>query len=356
MVRELFCAGLILAASGQATSEAGRSWPRPGYRALGVDSVRIAELFRRVEDRTFPGIDGIVIVRRGALVGEAYFGGYGPDRDHDLRSATKSVTSLLVGAAIDRGLLTLDTSVVSFFPEYRPPAGWSAGQQRLTLIDLLTMRSGLACDDFDATSPGNEARMYPTSDWLRFFFAIPDGAAPPGQRFSYCTAGVVLAGELLSRAVHESVPAFAARVLWQPLGITSARWASTPTGGTMTGGNLRLTPRDMARLGQLMLDHGRVRGTQVVSSKWVERSCRPIVDEPDTGYRYGLLWWIRNPIVDSLPIPSCHASGNGGQKIYLFPSVDLVVVFVGRNYDHARLGHRQPAEILARYILPAVTP
>jgi CubicO group peptidase (beta-lactamase class C family) len=348
----VFLAGSLAIAS----SLSAQSWPRLAFREAGIDSARIEGLFARIRDRTFPGIDGLVIVRHGGLVAEAYFNGYGPDRPHDIRSATKSVTSILVGIALDRGWLTLDTTVVSFFAEYRPSAGWDSVHAALRLRDLLTMRTGLACDDFEQDSPGNEEKMYPRADWTRFFFQIPPGSSPPGSRFSYCTAGVTVLGELLARAVRQRIPAYADAVLWRPLAIRDARWRPTPTGGTMTGGNLELTPRDMAKLGQLYLQRGEFGGERVLSATWVERSCRAEVDEPDSGYQYGFLWWIRNPLTDSTAIPSCHASGNGGQKIFVFPSADLVVVFTGSNYNVARLGHGQPVVILNQYILPALDP
>ena len=321
----------------------------------GIDSARIAELFERTSKGEFPGVDGIVIARHGVVVAESYFNGYSADRRHDTRSATKSVTSLLVGIAIDQKQLSLDTSVVAFFPDYRPAGGWDSARSELRLRDLLTMRTGLACNDFVDESPGNEEGMYPKADWTRFFLEIPDAPEHAGERFSYCTAGVMLAGELLARAVHRPVADFAEEKLWRPLGISGAAWARTPTGSARTGGNLELTPREMVKVGQLMLDKGRVRGRQVVSSGWLEQSCSPQVDESDTRYRYGFLWWLGNPQTDDPALPSCHASGNGGQKIFVLPTADLVVVFTGSSYNKARYSHQQPVLLLNRFILPALT-
>jgi CubicO group peptidase (beta-lactamase class C family) len=349
----ILCTALSAGLPG-ATGSQDPDLPRLTFGQAGIDSARVARLIERIQEGTFPGIDGLVIVRHGGLVAEAYFNGYGPDRPHDTRSATKSVTSILVGIAVEHGRLSLDTTIVSFFPEYRPAQGWDPAHAAIRLRDLLTMRTGLACDDFEEDSPGNEERMYPEPDWTRFFFRIPPGASPPGARFSYCTAGVAVLGEVLARAVGQSVSSFAEAVLWRPLGIHDARWRPTPTGGTMTGGNLELTPRDMAKLGQLYLRRGEYGGRRVLPRAWVERSCHAEVNEPDSGYHYGLLWWVENPLTASTAIPSCHASGNGGQKIFVFPSADLVVVFTGSSYNVARLSHRQPVAILNQYILPAL--
>jgi CubicO group peptidase (beta-lactamase class C family) len=338
-------------------------WVRAGYREAGLDSARIAAMLDGIRAGTYPGIDAVLIARRGRLVVDAYFGGTGSDSLHDLRSATKSVASMLVGAAVARGRLAVDTPVVAFFPEYRAAGGWPAGLARTTVADLLTMRAGRACDDFDAHSPGNEERMYPAADWTQFFFAVPPSPGHgPGERFSYCTAGVALLGELLARATGAPVPAFADSVLFGPLGIARAAWRPTPTGGTFVGGNLHLRPRDMAKLGQVMLDAGRWQGRQVLPAAWVRTSAAPHVREAgDIGtgagaLEYGYLWWRRNPITDTTRLPSYHASGNGGQKIFVVPDAGLVVVFTGRNYNRARYGHAQPVALLNRYVLPALRP
>ncbi len=342
----------LLLSSGSAST---RDWARISYADAGVDSLRIVDLFQRTANGEFPYVEGIVIVRHSGLVAESYYHGYGPDRPHDIRSATKSITSLLIGIAIDQGKLSLDTSVVSFFPEYRPAAGWDAGHRELRVRDLLTMRTGLDCDDDVDASPGNEGRMYPTGDWAKFFLEIPDAPEHAGEKFSYCTAGVALLGELLARAVHRPVASYAEEQLWKPLGISGATWRLTPSGGAMTGGNLELTPRQMARIGRLMLDHGKANGKQIVSAGWVEQSCAAQVDEAESRTRYGMLWWLRNPLTDDPSLPSCHASGNGGQKIFVFPTADLVVVFTGSSFNRARYSHQQPVLLLNRFILPALT-
>lgn len=223
--------------------------PRLDFRQAGIDSARIAEPLERIRDRTFPGIDGLVIVRHGGVATEAYFNGYGPDHPHDTRSVTKSVASILVGMPVERGRLSLDTTIVSFFPEYRPERGWDSAHAAIRLRDLLTTRTGLACDDFEADSPGNEERMYPERDWTRFFFRIPPGPSPPGAQSSYYTAGVAVLGEVLARALGQSISSYAEAVQWRPLGVRDARWRLTPSGAAMTGGNLQLTLRDMAKVG-----------------------------------------------------------------------------------------------------------
>ncbi|NJK45307.1 MAG: serine hydrolase [Pleurocapsa sp. SU_196_0] len=190
---------------------------------LGIDAFTI----RDIRDK-HPLIDGVSVGVGDAFVAEAYFNGYTAATPHDLRSATKSITSLLVGIAVDRGLLRLEQPITTFFPDQTPHASW---HEAITVQHLLTMSSGLDCDD-NANTAGNEERMYVSSDWIKFFFAIPR-TRPPGQVHAYCTAGVVLLGEIVSRVARQPLPEFARTHLFQPLEILEAHWemrrAASPT-------------------------------------------------------------------------------------------------------------------------------
>ena len=200
---------------------------------------------------TLPGSHGLssmVVLRHGKPVLERYWNGFDKDTMHDMRSATKSITSLLVGIAADQRLLSgVDEPVALRLEGAYPNA--PALKQDMRLRDLLTMSSGLACDDFDSGSPGNEENMYPKNDWVSFFVNLPSIAAP-GTRTRYCTAGVVALGRVVAEASKKSIPDFAAANLFAPLGVNTVRWASFDGGRqTDTGGHLYMRPRDMARVG-----------------------------------------------------------------------------------------------------------
>jgi CubicO group peptidase (beta-lactamase class C family) len=325
-------------------------WPTASADAVGLDPAPLQAAANAIGEGTFRNVDSLLVVRQGRLVHETYFNGFDRERLHDLRSATKSITSALVGIAIDEGLLTgVDERVL-------PRLGGSAGlrnadprKDAITIEHLLTMTPGLACDDWNAASPGNEEKMYDERDWVRFVLDLPM-VADPGTRFGYCTGGVVALGALVGNAAGQRVDAYARQVLFGPLGIARAEWQLTPTGAVDTGGHIRMRPRDMAKLGQLFLQRGLWNGQRVVSEAWVERSTsfrvRTVSNE-----EYGYLWWRRATQRNGTAVQTFYAVGNGGQQIIVAPGLDLVAVFTGSNYDTSAVF---PQQIFDRYVLTAV--
>jgi CubicO group peptidase (beta-lactamase class C family) len=325
-------------------------WQTASADSVGLDPAPLEAAVNAIGEGAFPDVDSMLVVRQGRLVHEAYFNDFDRERLHDLRSATKSITSVLVGIAIDQGLLTgVDERVL-------PRLGGGAGlrnadprKDAITVEHLLTMTPGLACDDWNAASPGNEEKMYKERDWVKFILDLPM-VADPGTRYGYCTGGVVTLGAVIGNASGRRADAYAREVLFGPLGITRAEWELTPTGAVDTGGHIRMRPRDMAKLGQLFLQRGLWNGQRVVSEAWVERSTsfrvRTVSNE-----EYGYLWWRRLTQRAGAPVPTFYAIGNGGQHIIVAPSLELVAVFTGSHYDGSGL---LPQQIFDRYVLTAV--
>jgi CubicO group peptidase (beta-lactamase class C family) len=320
----------------------------------GLDRAVATRLVGRVVDGTYKDLHGILVYRAGRLVIEEYFYEYDRDRVHQMRSASKSVVSTLVGIAIDRGVLSGDGELVLKRLPYEAYANADPRKGRLTLRDLLTMRSGLACNDWDGSSPGNESRVYQSQDWVKFVLDLPM-VEPPGTHGQYCSGNVAVAGRMVERATGTPLPSFAQQQLFTPLGIDAARvrWNYTlSASNAATFAQLYLRPRDMLKLGVLFQQRGRWQGRQIVSREWVERSTArwSVVGDQD----YGYFWWHQWADV-ALPggnrrVDMVVATGNGGQKIYLVPSLDLVVVMTGGNYNA-----QSPAmAIMAKELLPAV--
>jgi CubicO group peptidase (beta-lactamase class C family) len=285
---------------------------------------------------------------------EEYFYDYDGDRPHQMRSLTKSVVSILAGIAIDRGLLESDTTLVTKHLPYERYANPDPRKAELRLRDLLTMRSGLACDDWDVTSPGNESRMYQSQDWVKFVLDLPM-AEQPGTRGHYCSGNAAVTGRIVERASGMPLPAFAQRNLFTPLGIRAGdvRWSFTlSASNAATFSQLYLRPRDMLKLGLFFQEQGRWNGRQVVSRDWVTRSTKQWSTVGDQAYGY--FWWHQWVNAETAGGPRrvdmIVATGNGGQKIYLVPSLDLVVVMTGGNYNVNSPG----TAIMAKEILPAV--
>lgn len=311
-----------------------------------------ARVVNGVLDSRYPEVRSILVHHRGRLVLEEYFYGYNQSRMHQMRSLTKSVISLLAAAAIDRGMLRADEPVIARLG-YDSLANPDARKARITLTDLLSNQSGLACDDRDAASPGNEVKLYDAPDWIRAFLDLPV-LAEPGTIGRYCSFGILTAGRVIERAAGMPLPAFAQEVLFTPLGIPDAhwRWAFVLDDSQRNEfGQIYLRPRDMLKLGLLIQQHGRWRGRQVISRSRIEAAVakQSRVDDSD----YGLGIWHRwyNVATPSGPqrVETIMLSGNGGQKVYVVPALDLIVVFTGGAFNS-----ESPVNaIMARDLLPS---
>lgn len=308
----------------------------------------------------FNRITSVLVARHGRLVYEKYFDESTVDTLRNTRSATKTITGMLVGIAIDRGFLEgVDVPVMSFFPDKRPVENADPRKEELTVEDLLTMSSILECDDSNRFSRGNEERMYLVEDWIKFTLDLPVKGypswtpkpkdSPYGRSFSYCTAGAGVLAGVLERATGMTVVEFAEKNLFTPLGITEADWQFTSLGLAFTGGGLSLRSRDLLKLGQLYADDGTWKGTRVISENWVNASTQPHV-RIDEETEYGYLWWLRTFESGKKDFPSFYMAGNGGNKICIFPKDDSVVVITSTNYNSPDM-HKQTDEILSEYIL-----
>jgi CubicO group peptidase (beta-lactamase class C family) len=307
-----------------------------------------------VLDGTWPDVHSVLVYHQGRLILEEYFYGYRAERPHQMRSATKSVVSALAGIAASRpGGTALTSPVLARLPytAYDHP---DPRKQQITLEHLLTMRSGLACDDHDARSPGNESKLYETPDWVKATLDLPL-VRQPGELALYCSGGVAVVGRLTERAVGKSLPDFAQEALFAPLGITRAdwRWNYDLSHRNREYSQIHLRPRDLLKFGLLFAQGGQWAGQQVVPAAWVRASLAPQTDIKGTGYSY--FWW--QPYLNvEMPggmrrVDYSSVQGNGGQKIYLMPQHELVVVFTGGDYNS---GASPPNRIMATLILPAL--
>lgn len=328
-----------------------------GAHAQQLDAVTTA-----IDAGEFKQITSVVVSQRGKLIYERYFDKEGADGLRNTRSVSKTVAGMLVGVAVDRKLLRVDTKVLPHFPEMRPLANPDARKDNITVEDFLTMSSLLECDDDNQLSRGNEESMYLIEDWSRFAADLPirgfpewrprPEKSPYGRAFSYCTAGVTLLGPLLERVSKQSVPDFAAANLFKPLGITQVKWQFQPKGSAMTGGGLQMRSVDLAKLGQLYLNGGRWEGKQIISSEWVRQSIAPHANARE-GFDYGYLWWLQKLKVDGREVPSYSMAGSGGNKVFVLPEQEAVVVITTTNFQ-VRGAHPLSEKLLTSLILPTL--
>ncbi|HEY0232427.1 MAG TPA: serine hydrolase [Dokdonella sp.] len=358
-------AGAGAAVAYQVPETLADGWPVGDATKLGWNTARFGGLEGRVADQTWKGITSVVVAQHGTLVYEHYFNDGARDHLNDIRSASKSVTALLAGAAIDRGLIAnVQAKVYAYFPDKplrQPP---DPRKQAFVLEDLLTMSSLWECDDDNAFSSGNEERMYVSEDWLQFALDLPikgfapwmkkPAESPYGRTFSYCTAGAFVAGAVVERATHRRLDAFAADVLERPLGISAVKWNVSPDGTAMGGGGTRYRSRDLAKLGELLVDGGRWNGRQVVSKDWIEASTTPHAQARDDA-EYGYLLWRFHFPLEGKDTTVWAMSGNGGNYVFALPERQLVAVVTSTAYNQ-RYAHPQSQELFRDFILTALPP
>ena len=325
-------------------------WPVGTLEDAGIDRARITALVNRIRATPLDSIHAsqihaLLIARHGKLVLDESFHGTNPDAPHDTRSASKSFTSVLIGAA----KLPLSTPVYATMgvPTDDPR------KKAMTVEHLLTQSSGLDCDDDDDKSPGNEDVMQSQTaqpDWYRYTLDLKN-IRRPGEKSVYCSCQPNLAGGVLGRVTGRWLPDLFRDLVAEPLQIRQYAMNLMPTGDAYMGGGLRLLPRDFLKLGQLMLDGGRWHGRQIVSAAWAKQSTSPQTTIGDR--KYGFLWWMADYPYRGRTVRSYFAAGNGGQIVVVVPELDLVIAFLGGNYSD-RVARLPQSVIVPDDILPAV--
>lgn len=263
-----------------------------------------------------PRLHSLLISQDGELVFEQYYNGRGSSQPANMKSASKSVISALVGIAIERGDIEgLDQTVAGHFPQRMADA--PARKRSITIENLLTMQSGL-----ETTSNRNYGRWVASEDWVGFALDQPM-VSEPGTEMIYSTGSTHLLSAIIERASGMSTRRFAEQYLAAPLDINLAYWSQDPQGIHFGGNNLEMTPRDMLAFGRLYLNDGRYNGERILPREWIEQSFRPHADSPrGQGRHYGYGWWLRELAGMQIPM----AWGYGGQFIFVIKPLDMVVV------------------------------
>jgi CubicO group peptidase (beta-lactamase class C family) len=269
-----------------------------------------------------------------------------PGQLANVKSVSKSIISALIGIAVSRGVIKgVETPIATYFPRLRDDP--DPRKRRITIEDLLTMRSGLESTSFD-----NYGRWVGSRHWVNFVLARPM-TADPGTTMEYSTGSTHLLSAILTRATKSDTHRFAQAALAAPLGFTLARWPRDPQGIYFGGNDMLLTPRQMLRFGELYLRRGELTGRQIVPGDWVDTACVPRGRSrfnPDQQYGYG--WWTRT----FAGREGCFAWGFGGQYILIFRELELVVVTTSAaDVSDERRGHRRAIfDIIERHILPRI--
>lgn len=332
-------------------------WPTYGWStadpaAHGLDPARLEEACQHIA-RNCPTRFSLLVVRNGYLVLERYFNGSGAAQANNIKSMSKSILAVLTGMAIEEGRIRgVEQKLADFYPEYFHE-NLDPRKFDITLEHLLTMRAGFEWAENTAISD----RMWLSSDWHRHIIDSPL-TDNPGEVWNYNTGLSHLVSGILTTVSGISTRAYAESRLFGPLGMTCHRWSQDPRGYYFGGSEVWLTARDLARFGLLALRRGRWEDRQLVSEQWMAESMRMRCATtsfhsafPDRDYGYH--WWG----INLSGHPAIEASGYGGQNIFLFPDLDLMVVTTARSDIPLTswVPYTEPYDFINRFILPAVT-
>lgn len=306
------------------------------------DRVSIEEVFSHGE--TIPSLRSILVQKNGQLLGEKYFRDVTPTRAYNIKSASKSVIALLVGIAIDEGYIdSLDVPISTYFPEYFARDN-DPLKKSITIQDLITMRAGLA-----STSSPDYGKWVASRSWIRYALNQPF-VEDPGGRMVYSTGSTHLLSVIITKATGMSTKRFAERYLFGPMDIRVGGWDRDPEGYYMGGNNMALTPADMLKIGQMVLDEGVYNEQRIVSKEWLIESFRTYTFSNFNPYGYGYGWWKQK--VNGYQ--TIFAWGYGGQYIFIIPELDATVVLTSNLLvANQRRSYKRPVfQYMERYIIP----
>jgi len=341
--------------------ETDDGWECADLADAGINKERIIKCVNRIKNGKYNDIHSLLIVKDGKLVIEEYFGANGKicgpfvnkvfrDRIHFQSSVAKSIISAAMMIASDKGYIKdFEEPLFKYFSEFSYLN--NEKKQKIKLKHILSMSSGLDWDErsYGFNDPRNTAYQWMKSDHhIRFVLERPV-ADEPGTVFNYGGHNMMLAAEIIKRSTGVPVDKFAEKYLFYPLGIRKYKWLDKDTLVTLRTGGLSISPRSMAKIGQLYLNKGNWKGTQVIPEDMINESVRAHVKNSNDGYGY--MWWRRREKVNNKIISSVYAIGGGGQFIFLFHDLDMVVVFTANNKTNRWASRAY--DMLRKYIIPA---
>jgi CubicO group peptidase (beta-lactamase class C family) len=343
--RIIFCVVFILLFSLRSIvwSESSDYWPNQGWRISspeeqGISSEDLADMISIIMYAP-NSIDSVTVIRNGYIVLDAYFYPFQKNSAHIIHSCTKSITSTLIGIAIDKGYIKdVHHGLLDFFPEM-PPGNMTEEKKGITLENVLTMATGLECRDSYKYKWQGLRNMRKSNNWTQYMLDLPMEEAP-GQRFEYCNGATYLLSAIIQKRTGMRSLKFAKDNLFEPLGISEVKWELNPHGIDVGYGRMWLKPHDMAKFGWLFLKNGKWNGKTIVSEEWVKAATRGYVEA--TLYdQYGYQWWIDN---EGYYV----AVGYAGQRIFVVPKFDMVVVFTSHQ------SFTKPDMLMKDYIIKSV--
>ncbi len=322
----------------------------PSSVGMKQDTIsKVLSLINSLQERDFRAL---VVIKDNKLIVEEYFNTYWRETIHDVRSAGKGITALLLGIAIDKGLITsTEQSVYDFFPGRKNDASETM-RKSIKIKHLLNMSSGLHADDNDDHAPGNTSNWLLKDDWVDFAMALPK-VFTPGDKYVYSDVCPMLIGAIIEKRSGMKLSEFAKINLFQPLGIREYYWYTAPNGSTGPMGNLYLSALDFAKIGLLVANNGDWQGRRIVSASWIKEICSVNIDiskEDPFASGYGNFWFKTTKTVAGKSYECVYASGNGGNLLFVVPQKNLVVSILSSAYGG---GHRRSHNVF-QYVLASL--
>ena len=349
----------------QVPAQMNDGWQTASLADVGLDPSRVAAFVDSILETSAsspgaPYINSVSIARHGKLVLDEYFYGYDASTLHDVRSAGKSITTLMVGDAMkDDPNITASTSLYDLLPQYRDELSSDPRKKNITVADLMTMSSGLACDDNDDNSPGNEdtmERQTAVPDWYRYTLALPV-VSDPGSKGVYCSGGINVLGAVIAAADRGPLAdyfydRFAAPMQFGPYALPMM---PPPIDAAYMAGGGQFLPRDFLKFGQLILNGGTWNGRRIVDARFIAEATAPHsgLDSPGD---YGYGWHLSTFDVGGVSYPAINAGGNGGQLLFVIPKLDMTVMITADNYGQYGVWRHFQTDPFVKYLIPAALP
>ena len=306
----------------------------------GMDSAVLESLHEALDETE---IYTSVIIKDGVIIDEYYKDGYDSTSLFSVRSCSKSITSALVGLAIEQGYIEgVDVLISEYFPQIEESG--SAWQKEITIRHLLTHSAGIEWDEYSSATNFREWRD--SDNWVDYVLNCRV-VSKPGTRYNYSTGGTHLLAAILQQATGRTLADYSREYLFEPLGMDSAKWGEDAQGITDGGNGATMNVYDMAKFGQLFLDGGKWEGQQIIPEEWVRESTRVQFARSSNYVSYGYQWWVRS--FGRKNHATFFAQGHAGQLIFVVPELNLISVFTSNRPDDTHA----PWAYFADYVLEA---
>ena len=330
-----------------------------------VDTASYQLMEQKITHKEYKKITSVLVNHQGKRIYEQYFNEGAKEYKNNVRSASKSITAILFGIAIEQGLFDSEhDKVLESFQDQYPIAHLTEKKRNMTFQDLLMMNPPMECNDWNELSQGNEERMYLLEDWERFALDLPNRGVPPwepkakdrpfGVAYSYCTAGVFLIGSAIARKAGVGLDTFAQKYLFEPLNIQKVNWPYSPLGVAQGGGGLEIRSEDLIKIAELLLNNGSFNGNDLVNQQWVDSMLQErSLAMPERNIKYGYLWWVFEFEHQGKPVKAYAAAGNGGNYLWMVPQLQLTAVITSTAFNTPYM-HQQSWDIFENTILKSI--